>query len=352
MKNLALAAFGLAPLLAAASALAQDIPPPPPAQTTCTVDADCPDGSSCALPDCPVCDPASPDCTPVDCGPGVCVENPPPEVACTSDADCAADQFCAVPDCAPPCDSADPTCEPVDCSGGGVCLPRGEPPPPPCSSDADCADGTVCITATSESCASTGCACPSDGDNDPSNDPPCDCPPPSEPECTTETYAFCGPRWLDDCAVAEDCGPGFTCEQISDATCSIDSNGNESCDPPTGETQGYCDLIRVECADDTDCSDGFLCVDDASATEPCAVDDTGASNCEAPTATKICVPPGYQQALPVAAEGGERSDGAVDEGDDESDDDGDVVINCAQGNAASLSPLAALGVLVLRRRRR
>jgi hypothetical protein len=360
MKNLALAIFGLTPLFAAVGALAQGIPPP---EQTCENDAECPDGSSCLLPDCPVCDPDSPDCQPVDCGPGVCVANPPPEVECTLDSDCPEDQFCAIRDCAPPCDPDDPTCEPVDCTGGGVCIPRDPvEPPPSCTTDEECGDGNVCITQTAESCRSEGCVCADDGDGDPSNDPPCDCPPPSEPECTTETYSFCGPRWLDECAVDADCGAGFACLIHDACDCSTDP-----CDCPTEPgvaPPGACELVRVECTDESDCTDGFVCTEEA-ATEPCAVDETGANTCDAPAATRICAPPGYEQGVPVntgeeprSGEDGTADDDNDDDTDDDTDDEGaDDVANpylfaCTQTSGVGLGPLVALGLFLLRRRRR
>ncbi len=351
MKNLAFAVLGLTPLFAAVGALAQDIPPPAP-DVACTVDGDCPAGSSCLIPECPACDPADPACLPVDCGPGVCIADQPPEQACTSDADCADDQFCAIFPCVAPCDPDDPTCEPVECDGGGVCV--DDTAPPSCESDADCEGGDVCMTSTVESCSSAGCACPNDGDNDPANDPPCDCDLPTEPDCTTENYAFCGPRWLDECVADDDCGPGFVCEIADACACSIDSDGNESCEcADTAIAEGSCNLVRVECTDDADCSDGFLCVDESRGA-PCGAEDNGDSTCEAPAPTKVCAPPGYDLGPPAATEGG--YDRAADGDDGDAADDHDhadgFALHCAQGSAAGLAPLAALGVLLLRRRRR
>jgi uncharacterized protein (TIGR03382 family) len=375
MRRLAPVILGLASFLTAGVAVAQGMPPPPPPPpegegTTCVADSDCPTGTTCFQPECPVCDPDDSTCSPTDCAPGVCIPTPPPESTCSTDADCADGEFCAIYDCARPCDtSIDPDCVPTDCTGGGVCIPRDPvEPPPSCATDADCGDGNVCITQTVESCLGD-CSCPDDGD--PSDDPPCDCPPPSDPSCTTTTTSFCGPRWLGDCDAAEDCGPGFTCEQVSEGTCSVDSNGNESCDD-AGPTRGVCQLVRVECTDDADCDNDFVCAED-TAEGNCVVDDTGEPTC-APL-TKVCVPPDYDEVFPVdGEENGPRDDedpvSPVDDGtsdddadapgsrvDDADDDDDDnagdsFVLNCAQGGSVGALPLAALGLLLLRRRRR
>ncbi|MBM4279237.1 MAG: hypothetical protein FJ137_00265 [Deltaproteobacteria bacterium] len=372
MKTLRATLLGLTPLFLAGAAVAQGEPPPPPppppgggGAISCSSDAECPLGATCQTPDCPTCDPDDPACEPAACT-GVCVAAPPPGVACTTDSDCADDQFCAVFDCPATCDSADPDCVPVDCPGSGVCSPHGEqtpPPPPSCTTDADCGDGTVCITQTVESCASEGCACPDngsgDGDGDPTNDPPCECPPPSAPDCTTETVSFCGPRWLDECATDADCGPGFTCEQAEDCTCSIDSAGNESCDCSDAPTSGACQLVRVECTDAADCSDGFVCVEEA-ATEPCATDEQGNTDCGPPLVTRICVPPDYVSPVDKGGEGetrndddtaaGSDGDGDGDDAVDDTDDGSAYIFNCAQGGAGGALPLAALALLLRRRR--
>lgn len=339
-------------LLAAVGAVAQEATP-------CTTTAQCPAGQECARADCPPCDPsADPTCDPTCEGTCVDVAPPPPtETPCTTDADCGPDQLCAVVDCARPCDVSDPACVPTDCPGGGVCIDRG--PAPGCTVDDDCAGDDVCITQTVESCAGSGCACPSDGDEDPNNDPPCDCAadPASPPECTTESYAYCGPRYLADCALDADCGPGFTCQVHDACDCSSDP-----CDCPTEPgvaPPGTCELVRVECNDD--CPEGLVCVDEAT---PCVGGAEGGS-CDAPTEpTRICVPPGYVQEGPppdVEGDGGEVLAGEDDRSVDDDaadataapgDDDDDVIIfGCAQGTPTGALPLAALALLLRRRRR-
>jgi uncharacterized protein (TIGR03382 family) len=267
---------------------------------------------------------------------------------CLTDADCADGEVCALTDCGPTCDPDDPTCEPVDCGSGGVCI-AVEEPPPSCTADSDCADGDICITQTIASC--TGCACADDGDNDPTNDPPCDCP--AEPECTDETFSFCGPRYLGDCAVDADCGAGFTCTAAESCACAISSDdaAPADCVCETSDTL-VCVLDRVECTDDADCADGLVCVDEA-ANAPCAIREDGSAECDAvDDGTRICAPEGY---LGGAVEA--RADANDEDGDDEDDgddgDDGDIVtIDCSQSSAAGALPFAAALVVLLRRRRR
>lgn len=288
---------------------------------------------------------------------------PPPPTECVVDADCAEGEFCAPVDCAPPCDpTADPACEPVDCSGTGVCI-AAEPPPPPveCTADADCAGDDVCITGTSESCSGEGCVCPDDGDGDPSNDPPCDCLAPAPPECTTETFAFCGPRYLDDCTVDADCGAGFTCDAVDTCVCTAPGAEGDAAAPPDcscepSDTRS-CVLERVECSDDADCAEGFVCLNDG-AEAPCVLEEDGSTNCGANdvAAGGICAPEGFGEAGGVVR--GEDN-GASGNNDEDEDIDGDVedeagiTIDCSQAGGRASAPFAllALGLGLLRRRR-
>jgi uncharacterized protein (TIGR03382 family) len=281
------------------------------------------------------------------------------DIPCESDADCGENQICALTDCARPCDTdEDPACEPTDCGGGGTCIDIGEPPPPACAVDADCAEGERCIVETFESCVGTGCVCAED-------DPACDCDVPAEEECKTETYAFCAPPWALACDVDSDCGPGFTCELLESCACSGGggSDGPEAPDadpaPPEQEcvcepaTEGSCVLERVECASDADCLEGFACVDEGSA-GTCSVSEDGTVDCDEPAeSARICMPPAF-----VGGPEGEAGlIRAEDDGSDDEDTLGDdvdaqnIIINCSASSPAGALPLAALALLLRRRRR-
>lgn len=276
------------------------------------------------------------------------------DIPCTADTDCAEGQICALTDCARPCDTdVDPTCEPVDCGGGGTCIDAG-PPPAECASDADCGSGERCVIETFESCV--GCACAAD-------DPACDCDIPTGEECKTETFAFCLQPWQAACAVDADCGGGFTCEFIESCGCS-GSGGSEGGDadaaPPAPEdpeacvcepaTEGSCVLERVECASAADCAAGFECIDEGSA-GVCSVDEAGTVTCDEPAASaSVCAPAGFGGG--TGAENGlvRASD---DSADDEPVDEVDArnVFACSTSTATSALPLAALALLLRRRRR-
>jgi uncharacterized protein (TIGR03382 family) len=270
------------------------------------------------------------------------------EIPCERDADCGENQICALADCAAPCDTdEDPACEPTDCGGGGTCIDIG-PPPPSCTADADCAEGERCIVETFESCV--GCACAED-------DPTCGCDVPVGEECTTETYAFCAPPWAGACEADADCGAGFTCEVLEVCGCSGSAGGRDAGPVPPSEdcfcepaAEGSCVLERVECETDADCLEGFTCVDEASA-GACAVSEDGTVSCDEPTnGARICVPPSFINA-PEGESGLVRASDAG--GDDEPIDEVEPfdIFGCSTSSPASALPLAALALLLRRRRR-
>jgi uncharacterized protein (TIGR03382 family) len=272
------------------------------------------------------------------------------EVPCVQDADCADGQICALVDCAAPaCDPADPTCEQVDCGVGGVCV-DDVVRPVDCASDADCADGETCVTESFESCG-TGCVCPE-------GDPACGCDVAAPPACATETVSACLPAYAAPCVAASDCGDGFTCEFFEACACggSQGSGGGDAASPPIDACEclpadeGNCVLTRVECASAADCQEGFECVAEGS-TGSCLVDADGTTECGGDSAiVSICAPPGFV--------GGdvERETGslAADDGvNDEEVPPNDVisVLSCQASGSAGVWPVAALGLLLRRRRR-
>ena len=269
------------------------------------------------------------------------------DVPCAADGDCGPDQICALSDCPPPCDPADPTCQPVDCGTGGVCIDIGGGPAD-CISDADCAVGEACITETFESCTGNGCACP-DGD------PACGCDQAPPPECTTETISVCLPPYAAPCVEAADCGDGFTCEFFESCACS-GSSGGGAADPAAPEPcdclpadEGSCVLTRVECVSAADCLPGFECVAEAT-TDPCLVNADGTTECGGGSeSVSICAPPGF------VGGGVERETGALAADDNDAappaaDEDDGFTFSCQASGTTGLLPLAALGMLLRRRR--
>jgi hypothetical protein len=317
----------------------------------------------------------------------------PEESRCESDRDCGEGEFCAVAPCVPPCDVDDEACEPIECDGGGVCVPQEREPPAACTTDDDCSGGDVCITETYESCSSSDCACDGGGEGDspgrdeggdePANpegsgeDPTCDCRASREVECVTETASFCAPRWFADCTDDADCGPGFTCTQSAEETCScsIDSAGNESCDCAEIEAPSRCELVPVACDGDDDCENGFVCTEAAGA-PVCRSEDDGSTSCDAEARTeRFCAPEDYLPPTPGGSEvggGGEltNDDGLADDsdsrdgdaaGDDASEDEEEAfedevtlmpTFGCAESTKSSSGVMAAFALLLLRRRRR
>ncbi|MBI1946152.1 MAG: hypothetical protein HYS27_10670 [Deltaproteobacteria bacterium] len=325
--------LALVPCLAATAARAQPVPPVEQCTVTCEL------GDTCVR-----CQ-ANEDCA------YKCL------TLCASDLECDAGEVCEILETAcAGCPVDDPLCDPTVCDGVGKCLPTGEDPPAGCASDADCAGGEVCITETWETCTGGGCVCPDDGDGDPSNDPPCDCPPPEEPTCTSETVSFCGPRWLDGCAVDADCGPGFTCEAVELCTCTASSDPSvpEQCScESSGELT--CVLEPIVCEDDADCPDGLVCVEQLGAV-PCALLEDGTVECGDGTndTERLCAPAGFtEQGGVVRAESGtDPAEGEGEDGDQDDDGDDDLIrIDCAQSGAAGALPLATLALALVRRRR-
>jgi hypothetical protein len=127
-------------------------------------------------------------------------------------------------DCPPvACTSDDPECQKIrDC----VVTTVSECEPATCASDADCAADMVCFVESHEECsAPDGRACVEGQECEPIK---------TEPTCEQKTRSSCVPRYVPPCTVDADCGPGFSCTEIIEESCSV-SGGTE---PAPGRDAG------------------------------------------------------------------------------------------------------------------
>jgi len=362
-------------------------------------------------------------------------------VECTTDADCpegsqcvAAPCGCACPACDPDSGAECPPCECPDCPEGGECVEIDVTPGPwygdECEADADCPMDFTCQEvpipcATEPACPPCACAgC--DPDSEDCTDPPeCDCPPCEEPDPTecVETVAKVCIYEPTECTVDTDCQEGFECLEIEECSggggCACtscvcpDCPEGEECppcdcpaDPPPCECEedqfaeectvvgAFCAPAQVECAEDTDCPEGWecasapdvgtcLCPDCACAPcaegEECPPCECEPCDCGEVDATSYCLPGGWEDAgygnyeaqatgtekgedegtpedpaspEPDGTLGGDGSGGAKEE-NAATDDTG--TNGCTAGNSSTgglgLLLLAALAVLTLRRTR-
>jgi hypothetical protein len=167
--------------------------------------------------------------------------------------------------------------------------------------------------------------------------------------------SVCLPAYAAPCVAASDCGEGFTCEFFEACTCggSQGSDGGDAAPAPPDACEcvpadeGSCVLTRVECVTAADCQDGFECVAEGS-TQSCLVDADGTTECGGDRAiVSICAPPGFV--------GGdvERETGLLADEQPANDVafEGDDILTCQASGRAGLLPVAALGLLLRRRRR-
>lgn len=252
---------------------------------SCRYDSDCVEGQFCearidvlCLPSACSCDEATGEwvCTD-DCqsGWGACVTQSscplpnPAEVGCDTDADCGSAEACVVQEgecksgsCA--CDAtlgswgctADcqplKACEAVD--PGSAC---GQRPTTGCYEDADCDSGESCqVTATTD-CISSGCAC-----DEATGTWTCtaDCAP---GRCLPEP-AQCGDGTTLNCEIDGDpvCPAGLVREIVGE--CYGDCVDPQTCQSPIAECRGERDPSYQECAQDSDCTDGYSCLPSAA----------------------------------------------------------------------------------------
>jgi hypothetical protein len=108
------------------------------------------------------------------------------------------------------------------CAPGEAC-PEPAPCPEPestlecqpaaCTTDADCGESMRCYTRTVGEC-NGGAAAPA---CEPNQD--CPMPEPVMETCTETTIQLCVPRYLLECAQDSDCGEGFSCEAREECMC-------------------------------------------------------------------------------------------------------------------------------------
>jgi uncharacterized protein (TIGR03382 family) len=263
-----------------------DLPTEPPTDKPteqCKTDTDCGSDYVCSFytTDCAVAEPApaidpatgtgggsagsgssgGPEGTPADCTPttySYCEYKPKP---CTADSECTDGNVC-IKYTYQTCSGGDD----VPVSGGPTPQPGTDPAPgvprksnrepveptctdvteaycgpkwtAPCKADADCGEGFNCVEA--QECSAGG----STGSGGSGGSPDVGAPTPladaAEPtgdtaDCKGTGTFYCQLKPMP-CAADSDCPADFTCVSFSspsDGTCSIDSDGNKSCDEPT-----------------------------------------------------------------------------------------------------------------------
>ena len=267
---------------------------------------------------------------------------------CISDADCPAGLACTEqPSSCAPCADDGSECPPCVPGVERVCYPK------PCVVDADCGGDLVCVTVTSEVCSGGGdVACPA-GSTCPEPEPSPD------PQCSTEQWSFCAPRYVAACTADADCGDHFTCVQGEVCSCTDNdpSGGGEPTDPectcePLDER--YCRPDEIACTEDAQCPAGWAC-EAQNVTVPCRRDEaTGETICEDPVPSpSFCFPPYWEvggDLMDAVAGEAEGQMSIAHTGDDLAGRGGGCRV--ASGAPFGLLPALVAALLLVRRRRR
>jgi hypothetical protein len=277
------------------------------ARAECVEDSDCGRGHVCELDDDAV----------VDCPPGQSCPMPPDETVegecvgapCSEDGDCPNGFGCDLggggqvsPAC--PGDGECPEPEPTPEPEG-----RCEPQPIVCEDDAGCPTGLTCVEDDGGSSSSGVCESNADGTEN------CEETPEPEPEPAKRACGYA----LMECEQDSDCTQaGYACittqgvSHCSSGPCSADGQcPDEVCE--SSEVR-LCFPERVDCTDDSDCDEGWLCF--------MLTDDQLDSPVESyEGATDVCWPEGIVLAITeqieladVDAEGGDGRSAAEGEG--------------------------------------
>ncbi len=150
-----------------------------------------------------------------------------------------------------------------------------------CTADSDCAKSLVCATMASPDHISAQCQLPScTTDKDCPSGTVChsmmQCsgsPNPSGGGCLQVKIEQCAYKFDLPCALAADCGGGFTCELPPsggspcqnpgglpvDPNASGDDGGAPTQPMNTCEPSGRCNLVQTVCTKDSDCATGLAC---------------------------------------------------------------------------------------------
>ena len=288
----------------------------------CVEDSDCEPGEYCLMAPCPAiaCDPHDEDCD-YECEPeGECADEGEwwGSQDCETDDDCSEGWVCetvgavACTDMACPPDEECPEPPPCEEEEWTECVPDLTE----CVADSDCPEPFVCITVEYTECSgsATSPACP------PGEDCP-DPPEPEEPDCEEGEESFCAPPYIAPCEEDDDCGEGFTCEEVQECACSgggavgggssgstgTDSGGDDDSGDGEGDDDGfdcdcegideyYCQPEEIDCEEDPDCPEDWSCMSAPSPGAPCYYnEETDETFCEEEedTPESICIPPDW-----------------------------------------------------------